>query len=135
MKVIIAGSRHMNDTPANRRIMERGIKQSHYDIKEIVSGTQRGADKLGERYAEHYNIPVTRFPANWNRYGKGAGPIRNTEMAHYADALIVFIWPQSRGSRNMLDTMMKLGKPWFAVFMERTTVREARHSNEGATRT
>jgi hypothetical protein len=44
-------------------------------------------------------VPVKQFPADWNKYGKAAGPIRNAQMAKYADAVILF--PGGRGTANM----------------------------------
>ena len=44
---------------------------------EIVSGSYyRGADKLGEQYAKERGYKLTKFPADWNKYGKAAGPKR-----------------------------------------------------------
>ena len=112
MKVIIAGSRHMAD---NLALVEDAVVASKFSITEVVSGCARGADKLGERWANLRNLPVKRFPADWNNYGKAAGPVRNRQMRDYADALIVFIWDKSRGSENMLRQMEVAGKPVFVV--------------------
>ena len=76
----------------------------------VVSGTANGADKLGEVWATHRLLEIKRFPANWEKYGRGAGHIRNSEMADYADALICFWDGISKGSENMIQTMTKLGK-------------------------
>lgn len=113
MKVIIAGSRHMPDSLYN--LIGEAIKFSGYDVTEIISGRARGADRLGEHYAKVNRIPLKAFPADWVKYGKAAGPIRNSEMKNYADAAIVFIWDNSRGSANMISQMQKAGKPVFIV--------------------
>lgn len=105
MKVIIAGCRDFNDYAH----VCRAIKESEFEITEIVSGGANGVDKLGERYAKENNIPVKKFPADWNKYGKGAGPKRNGEMAEYADALIA-VWDNcSRGTGNMIDKANQRG--------------------------
>jgi hypothetical protein len=80
-------------------------------ITEVVSGKARGADSLGERYASEFGIIVAKFPADWNRFGKRAGYVRNEEMAHYADKAVVFWDGISKGSRHMIDIMKKLKKP------------------------
>lgn len=98
MKVIIAGSRHINDMSALRR----AIELSKFDITEIVSGGASGVDTLGEIYAAEKGIPVKRFPADWDKHGRSAGPIRNGEMAEYADALIAVWHGASRGTANMI---------------------------------
>jgi Protein of unknown function (DUF2493). len=75
-----------------------------WPVDEVVSGTARGADTAGEAWAEHHGVPVERFPADWDEHGKSAGPIRNQEMADYADA-VVAIWDgKSSGTHNMIRT-------------------------------
>lgn len=64
------------------------IEKANINIAEIVSGGALGADKLGELYAKNNNIPLKKFPAKWDLYGKSAGYRRNAEMAEYGDALI-----------------------------------------------
>lgn len=82
----------------------KGIQPS-----EVVSGCQRGADKLGEAWAARHGLPVKPFPAAWHVYGPGAGNIRNEEMAKYADALIA-IWDGiSQGTRDMIDRAKQRG--------------------------
>ena len=101
IKLIIAGSRDFSDY----NLLEQAIKENFTlnELVEIVSGTARGADSLGEIFANKYNIPIKRFPANWDLYGKSAGYRRNVEMAAYADALIAFWDGQSRGTMHMID--------------------------------
>ena len=85
-------------------------------ITEVVCGGARGADEWGKQWAGNLDIPIKMFLADWDKYGKAAGPIRNQQMGDYADALIVFIYNNSRGSQNMLDYMIKLGKPTYVVY-------------------
>lgn len=108
MKVIIAGSRGITDG----RLIERAIIESGFDITEIVSGTARGVDQLGETWAIMAGRTIKRFPANWDKYGKSAGYKRNQQMAEYADALIAIWDGQSRGTKHMIDIMKEqAGKP------------------------
>ena len=100
MKVIIAGSREFDDYEVLRNYCDH-VLQNQTDI-EIVSGTARGADQLGERYAIERDYKITRFPADWNK-GKSAGYIRNEKMANYADALIAFWNGMSRGTEHMIN--------------------------------
>jgi len=98
MKTIIAGSRVINDY----LIVREAIKESGFKITEVVSGGARGVDSLGERWAKENNTPVKRFPANWDKHGRGAGPIRNDEMANYAEALIAIWDGKSKGTEDMI---------------------------------
>lgn len=98
MKTIIAGSRGINDY----RVVKEAIEESGFTITEIVSGGARGVDRLGEKYAEIYNIPVRIYPANWDRWGKCAGMIRNADMAKDAEALIAIWDGESKGTFGMI---------------------------------
>jgi len=119
MKVIIAGSRFLvNEEAWFERLdefQEKLQRIAHIEITEVVCGMQRGADLIGKAWAESKNIPVKDFPADWDTYIKAAGPIRNKQMADYADEAIVIWDGESRGSKNMIETMKKLGKPVYEV--------------------
>lgn len=109
IKVIIAGTRDFNDYAFLKKNLDyflQGINPNNEEI-EIVSGNARGADKLGERYAKEHNLPVKLFPANWDKYGKRAGYLRNQEMANYSDVLIAFWDEKSKGTKHMIDIAKK----------------------------
>lgn len=105
MKVIVAGSRHCTD----KDLVLAAISASGFEITEIVSGCAKGVDTIGEEIAHDTGIPVKLFPADWARYGRGAGPVRNRQMADYADALVAVLFNNSRGTANMIATATKLG--------------------------
>lgn len=99
-KVIIAGGRDFQDYDMLKKSCDYLLRDKT-DI-EIVSGGARGADKLGERYAQEKKIPFVVFEADWDKYGKSAGIKRNESMAAYADALIAFWDGKSRGTQHMI---------------------------------
>jgi len=101
MKIIIAGGRDFDDYEMLCRRVDN-ILSRQTEI-EIVSGRAKGADQLGERYAKERGYIIKMFPADWNTYRKAAGYIRNTEMAEYADALIVFWNYRSKGTEHMIN--------------------------------
>jgi predicted Rossmann fold nucleotide-binding protein DprA/Smf involved in DNA uptake len=109
MKVVIAGSRSVKDY----RQLLTALLHSNFEITEVVCGMAIGTDKLGEKWARVNNIPVKEMPADWNKHGKPAGPIRNRQMAEYADAAIVLWDAKSPGTLNMISEMNKLNKPIF----------------------
>ncbi len=109
MKVIIAGSRSITDYDFVCRVIE----ESCFKITEVISGTARGVDQLGERWAKENGIPVAKFPADWDKNGKAAGYIRNTDMGSYGDGLIAVWDGKSKGTGHMVDIMGKLGKEIF----------------------
>lgn len=112
---IIAGSRTIEQIEQ----IERAVTESGFIITEVVSGGQvsrdattgdlYGADYLGEQWAKRHMIPIRRFAADWRKHGKAAGPIRNDEMARYADQLIAVWDGQSRGTRDMIDRAERYG--------------------------
>jgi hypothetical protein len=115
MILIIAGSRDYNlDLSTIQNFIDILIPVDQ-DIDEIVSGRCKGVDKSGENYAEFQNIPLKKFTADWDAHGNAAGPIRNREMAKYADALLLIWNGKSKGSSNMKNEMLKLGKPVYEV--------------------
>ena len=68
-------------------------------------------DRVGEDLAEQVlRCRCVRFEPDWDRYGRGAGFRRNTEMAEHADALVAVWDGASRGTKHMIDTMRRLGK-------------------------
>ena len=103
MKVIVAGSRTIEDYD---RVAE-AVDRSGYDVTELVSGTARGVDTLGERWAREHGVPVRRMPADWEEHGRAAGPKRNAQMAAYGDALVAVWDGQSSGTRSMLKEAYK----------------------------
>jgi len=107
-KLIIAGSRDFDDYSLLHKTMF-----FYYNIEclEIVCGGARGADRLGEMFAKDLKLPIKYFPANWNKYGKSAGYVRNKQMGEYADLAIVFWDGQSKGTQHMINIMHELHKP------------------------
>jgi hypothetical protein len=100
-RIIIAGSRGFSDFPLLYAKCEEVL--ANISEAEIVSGTARGADKLGEHYASLKGYRVCQFPADWDKHGKSAGYVRNKEMADYADTLIAFWDGESKGTKHMID--------------------------------
>ncbi len=105
MKTIIAGSRGITQL----RFVEEAVAESGLTITEVVSGTARGVDKLGEEWALQHSIPIKRFPADWDFYGKAAGYVRNAHMAEYGEALIALWDGVSKGTKNMIDIAKEKG--------------------------
>ena len=112
MRVIIAGSRNTELT--SKEIYQELDKiYSKIDITKVLSGGARGIDTYGEAWAILNKIFVERYTADWNKYGKAAGPIRNRKMAENADALIVF--PGGSGTRSMISEARKRNLTIFFV--------------------
>lgn len=112
IRVIIAGGRDFKNYNLLKEKVDYYLQHAinnNFKIV-IVSGVARGADKLGERYAKEKGYEIAYFPADWSK-GKGAGYLRNEQMAEYAKqkqgALIAFWDNQSKGTKHMIDLAKK----------------------------
>lgn len=126
IRIIIAGSRNFTNYSLLKETVNEfisfletrgsvmGIDDVRNSIK-IISGTARGADRLGEQFAAEFDYEIVKFPADWDKFGKSAGYIRNTEMAKYAvdddniGILLAFWDGESRGTEHMIETAKKHG--------------------------
>ena len=104
-KVIVAGSRDFS----NYELLEVEVSLFIADLDNpiIVSGTARGADRLGEIFAAKHKLQVERMSADWDTHGRIAGYLRNIEMAKVATHCIVFWDGYSRGTKTMIDIAKK----------------------------
>jgi hypothetical protein len=115
MKVIVAGSRNIfKEILGKERLI---IEESGFEITELVCGMCQGVDLVFFNWANESDIIIKEFPANWNLYGKSAGPIRNKEMAQYANCLIAIWDGVSKGTKNMINEMKKLNKKVYIKYV------------------
>ena len=105
--VIVAGSRIFNDFD----LLTKKLDEIFIERKptSIICGEAQGADTLGRIYAKERGINVLSFPANWDKYGKVAGFVRNTEMLKHADAVIAFWDGKSKGTEHMIRIAKQAG--------------------------
>ena len=110
-RVVVCGGTDFNDRTLCFETLSELLSEKR-EI-EIISGHARGADALGEEYAHEHSIELTLFPADWSRYGRAAGPIRNSQMIEYAqeaNALVVAFWNgKSPGTKNTIDLAKRSG--------------------------
>ena len=117
LRVIIAGSRDFNDYELLKKSAIEIITKKTMlpDLTRIISGCARGADTLGERFANEMGLEISRFIPDWDGLGKRAGYVRNAEMAKFAveddnDGMLIAFWDgQSRGTKHMIDLANKYG--------------------------
>ena len=117
MKVVIAGSRDITDYD----ILLKAIKECPFQITEVISGRARGVDTLGEKYAEDYGLKLHPFPADWKRLRNAAGPIRNAQMADFADAVLCVWDGVSSGTKDMMNQARKRGLPLYVFKVDPDT--------------
>jgi hypothetical protein len=103
VKLAIVGTRTFNDYEL--------LKKSLSDlsgVELVISGEAPGADQLGKRWAQENGIEYIGFPANWDKYGKAAGPIRNEFIIKACTHVVIFWDGVSPGSKNVIDLAKKL---------------------------
>lgn len=105
-RIIVAGSRTLSSRP----IVANAIKLSPHNPfhGELVTGDADGVDSIAREFVQTFrNVELNVFPANWDEYGKSAGPRRNTEMAEYADGLIAVWNGKSSGTKDIIDKALE----------------------------
>ena len=109
MKLAIVGSRTFNSYRMLKDFIEK-----NYDINSIthiVSGGAKGADSLGERFAKDYNKEMIVFPAEWDKYGRAAGPLRNIKIIDACDECVCFWNGYSTGTKHDMKLCREKNKP------------------------
>ena len=120
MKLIIFGGRDYENYGKAREEILFFIVECGYFNKEVMiisgacsdkkgvltftrpNGTKvYGADGLGERFADEFGYECIPYPADWNKFGKSAGPIRNKEMGQIATHALGF--PGGKGTKSMTE--------------------------------
>lgn len=122
MRVLICGSRNWKDPEPIERLLDGYLDYYGSEFK-LVEGEAPGADSCAADwakgfgdYAESYVDP---FPADWDKYGKGAGPIRNQQMLDEGQPDVVFAFSDdlksSKGTKDMVKRALKAGLPVYVV--------------------
>lgn len=109
--IIVAGGRDFNDYQYLKKTLLDIVGDDTKYVFEIVSGTAKGADSLGEQFAHEHFVQLKRFPADWDTHGKSAGYIRNKQMSEYADACVIFWDGKSKGTNHMINLASEFGLP------------------------
>jgi hypothetical protein len=110
IKLAIVGSRSFTDYNFLKNKINSILKKYDLEVTHIVSGGARGVDKMGERYADEYELEKIIHYADWDRYKKSAGHIRNEYIARDCDVMIAFWDGISTGTadaRNWQENIFK----------------------------
>lgn len=117
-KVIIAGGRYFSDYELLKKTCDEFLQDKTGEEIVIISGHASGADTLGERYAQEKGFKIETYPADWKKYGRAAGTIRNEQMANIANALVAFWDGKSKGTKSMISLAKKKGLQVFVAQYE-----------------
>jgi hypothetical protein len=111
-RVLVTGSRDWDDRDA----IDLALYGAYVELGSgtvLVSGAcPTGADAIAEELWALRGLPVERHPADWKRWGKAAGSLRNQEMVDLgADVCLAFPLPDSRGTRHCMKAAERAGIP------------------------
>ena len=111
VKIVVAGSREYTNYNEAKKFIDKCISRIRKNNKIIIiSGGARGADTLGEEYAKENGFKIERYLADWETYGKSAGPIRNKMMAQNCNYVICFWDGKSAGTKTMIEYAKQYNK-------------------------
>jgi hypothetical protein len=106
MRILICGDRNWNDL---QKVYD--TLKEYPNVEYVIEGEARGADTCGKIAAEMLDIPVLKFPADWTKYGKSAGPIRNHQMLIEGKPDLILAFHDdilnSKGTKNMVTQALK----------------------------
>ena len=108
MKVLVAGSRTVREDQAPQ--IHYYLDEMRPKITKVVHGGASGADSIGGHWAEINLLPVSRIDADWEQYGKAAGPIRNQRMLDDhpdIEMVLAFVDKPINQSRGTLDMVRR----------------------------
>jgi hypothetical protein len=113
-RVLITGSRHWTDKETIREALFTEWKEAGKPEEMIVitGACMTGADAYAERVGKAFGWKVETHPADWERYGRAAGPVRNRSMASLgADVCLAFPFTDSKGTANCIKAAQEVGIP------------------------
>lgn len=106
MKVIVCGDRNWTSIQKIREVF------MSLPITQVIEGGARGADGMAADVAAEFGVPVKEFKAEWEKYGKAAGPIRNNKMLNEKPDLVIAFHNdlgKSKGTKNMIEQAKREG--------------------------
>lgn len=108
MKVLICGGRDYADSERVSAVMDEIHGQGEGSrVTLVIEGGARGADTLGKLWAFERGVPCTEVKADWARFGRAAGPLRNQAMLDMQPDLVVAFHPNLAESKGTADTVRR----------------------------
>lgn len=107
MRILVCGGRDFN----NDSLITKTLNQHICDNLTIIEGGAKGADLGALHWARHNDIPVETYRADWDKYGKRAGYIRNVQMLNEGKPDLVIAFPGGKGTQMMINLAEAAGVP------------------------
>lgn len=107
-RVLICGSRHYNSYADF--CVELNKIHKEFPISHIIHGGAKGTDSMAQCWAGEHHVHTRIEYPDWDKYGEGAGPIRNRKMLEQnPDLVVAFLAPNSIGTKDMIKAATKAG--------------------------
>jgi len=106
MKLAIIGGRSFDDY----ELVCETLEEYKERVTLVISGGAKGADTLGEKWANDNNIETLIFKPDWKKYGKKAGHLRNTDIIENCDMCVAFWDGISTGTYDSIKKTKKYNK-------------------------
>ena len=119
MKLAIVGGRDFNNSVDIIDVLTSWFfdpLNNKFRFDTIISGGAKGADSLGEQFADDYEVKKQIFKPEWDKYGKSAGFIRNQTIVDNCDMVLAFWDGQSRGTADTIAKAKRAKKPTFIIY-------------------
>lgn len=97
-KILVCGGRNFQ----NKNLLFKALSSLPFAVSCVINGGAKGADSLSTQWAIYEDIPYKEYPPDWKKYGKAAGPIRNSEMLQLEDIEYVVAFPGGKGTQDMI---------------------------------
>lgn len=117
MRVLVCGGRDFSDYPKVRDVLDSLMPPATDDMSTwlpppdtvIIHGDAPGADQCAEQWVHVNWCSVERYPADWEKHGRAAGPIRNARMLKEGKPDLVVAFPGGRGTADMVKQARAAG--------------------------
>ena len=110
MKVLVCGGRDFADAQWLSDVLTGLLHETGGELL-VIHGGARGADSLAWAFAQDHGLPRSVFLADWGRYGKRAGPLRNQRMLDEGRPDLLVAFPGGRGTADMVARALEAGVP------------------------
>lgn len=108
MKILVCGGRDYDKKYKVFKVLDLVAPETNFDLA-IIEGGATGADQWAKEWADKEKVKVFEHQADWNKFGRAAGPMRNREMLEKHEIDFVLAFKGGAGTKNMVDQALKRG--------------------------
>lgn len=121
-RVLITGCRHWTPHELADEVISRLVAKHGPHVAIVHGACPTGVDAVFDEAARDHGLDVERHPADWDRHGKAAGPVRNEQMVAAGADLCLAIHRSiktSKGTKHCAGQAIAAGIPTYLIDSER----------------